>query len=149
MIKDIINKKVNIRYDKRDISVLYVYLENGTYFCEVYCNELLGRRLSIWEDKISKKDTNQQKFYHNNIANTNLNNNIAITGNKKPKKSERATQFEEQKRQYDKADIHTERVNDILKQVRSNPEEIENNITDLKPVNLGNVILKKSNIRRI
>ncbi|WP_313560503.1 Mu transposase C-terminal domain-containing protein, partial [Ruminiclostridium cellobioparum] len=72
MISGIIGKKVNIRYDKRDISVLYVYLLDGSYYCEVYCNALIGQRLSVWEDEILRNEQNPQKLFYTSNANNNL-----------------------------------------------------------------------------
>jgi hypothetical protein len=41
-------REIDIYYDRRDISVIYLFLE-GVLVGEAYCTELLGRRLSIWE----------------------------------------------------------------------------------------------------
>lgn len=41
-------REIEIYYDRRDISVIYLFLE-GVLVGEAYCTELLGRRLSIWE----------------------------------------------------------------------------------------------------
>jgi hypothetical protein len=154
MIKDIINKKVNIRYDKRDISVLYVFLDDGSYYCEVYCEELLGHRLSIWEDEAIKKGKNPEILYYKNTANGNLNRNIyrTSTKNKKPKVSEEVARNHEQIRQYNKADIHTGKVKEVLDQVRYNPENENDDkkiFPEIIPDNPSTLALKRSSIRRI
>lgn len=39
-------KKIDIYYDRRDISVIYIFLE-GLYIA--FCTEFMGRRVSLWE----------------------------------------------------------------------------------------------------
>ena len=41
-------KEIDIYYDRRDISVIYLFLE-GELVGEAYCTEFMGRRVSIWE----------------------------------------------------------------------------------------------------
>jgi transposase len=41
-------KEIDIFYDRRDISVIYLFLE-GELVGEAYCTEFLGQRVSIWE----------------------------------------------------------------------------------------------------
>lgn len=41
-------KEIDIYYDRRDISVIYLFLD-GTLVGEAYCTEFMGRRVSIWE----------------------------------------------------------------------------------------------------
>lgn len=41
-------KELDIYYDRRDISVIYLF-EEGELRGEAYCTELLGQRLSVWE----------------------------------------------------------------------------------------------------
>lgn len=54
-------KEIDIYYDRRDISVIYLFLE-GELVGEAYCTELLGQRMSIWEAQTRRKtDTEQAK----------------------------------------------------------------------------------------
>ena len=41
-------RELDIYYDRRDISVIYLFLE-GTLVGEAYCKEFLHRRVSVWE----------------------------------------------------------------------------------------------------
>src|SRR2546426_6126558 len=43
-------KEIDIYFDRRDISVIYLFLE-GVLVGEAYCTEFLERRVSIWESK--------------------------------------------------------------------------------------------------
>ena len=41
-------KEIDIYFDRRDITVIYLFLE-GVLVGEAYCTELMGRRVSVWE----------------------------------------------------------------------------------------------------
>jgi len=41
-------KEFELYYDRRDISVIYLFVE-GSYVGEAYCPALMGRRVSEWE----------------------------------------------------------------------------------------------------
>jgi transposase len=47
-------REIDIYYDRRDISVIYLFLE-GELVGEAYCTELLGQRMSIWESHAQRK----------------------------------------------------------------------------------------------
>ncbi len=54
-------KEIDIYFDRRDISVIYLFLE-GELVGEAYCTDLLGQRMSIWEaDAIRQADAKQEK----------------------------------------------------------------------------------------
>lgn len=53
-------KQIEIRYDRRDISVLYIF-HNGVYQGAVPCPELEGRRYSIWEHEADATVNNVDK----------------------------------------------------------------------------------------
>lgn len=54
-------REIEIYYDRRDISVLYLFLD-GSYVGEAYCTELMGRRVSVWEAQAeSRADADQAK----------------------------------------------------------------------------------------
>ena len=146
MIGSILNKNVNIRYDKRDISVIYVFLENGTYYCEAYCQELMGKRISVWEDQIMKKGINIQRDFYNTKARENV-RDIVGRSKKKPLLQEKKAKLIEQSRIYDNQDIHIDNVNTVLDNIR-NVENIEN-ITDIEPIDISKIEFIKPIIRKI
>jgi hypothetical protein len=41
-------KEIDIYYDRRDVSVIYIFLE-GLYVGPAFCLEFMGRRVSLWE----------------------------------------------------------------------------------------------------
>jgi len=47
-------QEVEIRFDRRDISVIYLFL-NGAYVSEAYCVQFRGRRVSLWEANAMRK----------------------------------------------------------------------------------------------
>jgi len=54
-------KEIDIYFDRRDISVIYLVLE-GELVGEAYCTDLFGQRMSIWEaDALRKRDATQEK----------------------------------------------------------------------------------------
>jgi transposase len=54
-------REIDIYYDRRDISVIYLFLE-GELVGEAYCTEFLHRRVSIWEAQAERHaDTLQAK----------------------------------------------------------------------------------------
>jgi hypothetical protein len=54
-------KEIDIYFDRRDISVIYLFLE-GELVGEAYCTDLLGQRMSIWEaDAMRKSSARQEK----------------------------------------------------------------------------------------
>jgi len=46
-------REIDIYYDRRDISVIYLFLE-GELVGEAYCKEFLHRRVSIWEATVER-----------------------------------------------------------------------------------------------
>ncbi len=47
-------REVDIYYDRRDIAVIYLFLE-GELIGEAYCKEFMGRRVSLWEANANRK----------------------------------------------------------------------------------------------
>lgn len=47
-------REIDIYYDRRDISVIYLFLE-GEFVGEAYATSLLGQRMSIWESHVQPK----------------------------------------------------------------------------------------------
>jgi transposase len=52
-------REIEIYYDRRDISVIYLFVE-GSYVGEAYCTELMGRRTSVWEAQAQNKAQAEQ-----------------------------------------------------------------------------------------
>ncbi len=52
-------KEIDIYFDRRDISVIYLF-EEGELRGEAYCTELLGQRMSIWEAQALRKSDREQ-----------------------------------------------------------------------------------------
>jgi hypothetical protein len=146
MIGPLIDKNVFIRYDKRDISVIYVFLEDGKYYCEAYCQELLGKRISVWEDQVIKKGINIQKDIYNARAKENE-KDIVSRAKQKPLLKEKKAKLIEQSRIYDKQDIHIDKVNAVLDNIR-NIEKLENP-SDVEQIDISTLQFKKPVIRNI
>jgi len=53
-------RSFEVYYDRRDISVLYLFVA-GSYVGEAYCTEFLGGRVSEWEAAAMRKSDNVQK----------------------------------------------------------------------------------------
>jgi hypothetical protein len=47
-------REIDIYFDQRDISVIYLFLE-GELVGEAYCTEFLHRRVSIWEATVERR----------------------------------------------------------------------------------------------
>src|SRR5260370_2995624 len=47
-------REIDIYFDRRDISVIYLFLE-GELVGEAYCTEFMGRRVSIWEAQAERR----------------------------------------------------------------------------------------------
>ena len=47
-------KEIDIYYDRRDITVIYLFLE-GELIGEAYCTEYLHRRVSWWEARAERQ----------------------------------------------------------------------------------------------
>jgi transposase len=47
-------REIDIYYDRRDISVIYLFLE-GELVGEAYCVEYMGRRVSVWEAEAERR----------------------------------------------------------------------------------------------
>ena len=56
LLNMLVGKEITIYYDRRDIRVIYLFLE-GKLVGEAYCPEFMGQRVSIWEaDALRKAD---------------------------------------------------------------------------------------------
>jgi Mu transposase, C-terminal len=61
LLNMLVGKEITIYYDRRDIRVIYLFLE-GKLVGEAYCPEFMGQRVSIWEaDALRKADAAPKK----------------------------------------------------------------------------------------
>ena len=60
LLKRLSGRKFEAYYDRRDISVLYLFVA-GSYVGEAYCAEFLGGRVSEWEAAAMRKSDTIQK----------------------------------------------------------------------------------------
>lgn len=52
-------REFEVYYDRRDVSVLYLFVE-GAYVGEAYCPSLMGGRVSEWEARATRKQDEMQ-----------------------------------------------------------------------------------------
>ena len=53
-------KEIEIYYDRRDITVIYLFLE-GELVGEAYCTDFLNRRVSLWEAQAERRADRARK----------------------------------------------------------------------------------------
>ncbi len=107
-------REIDIYFDRRDISVIYLF-EEGELRGEAYCTELLGERLSIWEAQARRKsDTEQAK--EASMMSLSTRQRIQQEAGSGKKALALETRRLEQQRQLDqqRADIHPEPVQTAL-----------------------------------
>ena len=107
-------REIDIYFDRRDISVIYLF-EEGELRGEAYCTELLGERLSIWEAQARRKsDTEQAKDA--SLRSLEARQRIQQEAGSGKKALALETRRLEQSRQLDqqRADIHPEPVQTAL-----------------------------------
>jgi len=114
-------REIDIYYDRRDISVIYLFL-NGELVGEAFCTELMGKRLSIWEaDALRRADMAQaEKARGESRDNRQRIQEEALSGRKllslETKRLERARQFDQQR-----AEIHPSSVQATLQGLTGQP----------------------------
>ncbi len=60
LLNRLTGREFEVYYDRRDISVLYLFVA-GSYVGEAYCTEFLGGRVSEWEAAAMRRSDNLQK----------------------------------------------------------------------------------------
>lgn len=116
-------REIEIYYDRRDISVIYLFLD-GVLVGEAYCTELMGRRVSVWEAQTENRtDADQAK----QAASESLasRQRIQQEATSSRKKRMRAAKELEQQRQMDRqrAEIHPPHVLEKLSAMQPLPPE--------------------------
>jgi hypothetical protein len=54
LLSRLAGREFDVYFDRRDISVLYLFVD-GVYVGEAYCPQFLGGRVSEWEAKAMRK----------------------------------------------------------------------------------------------
>ncbi len=107
-------REIDIYFDRRDISVIYLF-EEGELRGEAYCTELLGERLSIWEAQARRRGEGEQR---SEATTTSLSarQRIQQEASSGKKALAKETRRLEQSRQLDhqRAEIHPEPVQAAL-----------------------------------
>ncbi len=107
-------KEIDIFYDRRDISVIYLFLE-GMLVGEAYCTELFGQRMSIWESQASRQADGilEKEAFAESLENR---QRIQQEASKGRRAQAQETKRLEQQRQFDgqRQEIHPEHVQAAL-----------------------------------
>ena len=107
-------KEIDIYYDRRDISVIYLFLE-GELIGEAYATALLGQRMSIWEANAGRRADAVQAKEAQEVSRENRQGiqEEALSGRKnlslETRRLERQRQLDQQRQE-----IHPERVQEVL-----------------------------------
>jgi hypothetical protein len=99
-----------IYYDRRDISVIYLFVE-GSYVGEAYCQAFMGQRVSEWEAAAMRQhDRAKAKAARAASASVRVHMHEEIEAAKKQRR--RVTRVREQARQFDRQreEIHPAQV---------------------------------------
>ena len=107
-------REFEIYYDRRDISVIYLFVE-GSYVGEAYCQAFMGQRVSEWEAAAMRKhDREKAKTAATAGAEVRARMQEEIEETKKQRK--RASRVREQERQFDRQreEIHPSHVLETL-----------------------------------
>jgi hypothetical protein len=116
-------REFEVYYDRRDVSVLYLFVE-GRYVGEAYCPQFLGSRVSEWEAEALKKHHRAQAAI---AAQEGRESRARIQAAVQPDKQRRAQTIRaaEQSRQWDRQreEIHPAGVLEVLQGLRPPPPE--------------------------
>src|SRR5436309_1217241 len=64
LLSRLAGREFEVYYDRRDISVLYIFVE-GSYVGEAYCPQFMGSRVSEWEARVMRQhDSDEAKAAH-------------------------------------------------------------------------------------
>ena len=104
------NRELEIYYDRRDISVIYLFVD-GSYVGEAYCQAFMGQRVSEWEAAAMRKHDRERAKAAASATQqvrTGLQEEMEATKSQR----RRATRIREQARQFDRQreEIHPSQV---------------------------------------
>lgn len=114
-------REIDIYYDRRDISVIYLFL-NSELVGEAFCAELMGKRMSVWEANARRRaDAKRaEKARAESLENRQRIQEEALSGRKllslETKRLERERQFDLQR-----AEIHPEAIQETLRALGKQP----------------------------
>ncbi len=115
------NRELEIYYDRRDISVIYLFVE-GSYVGEAYCQAFMGQRVSEWEAAAMRKhDRERAKAAASATQQVRAGLQEEMEATKSQRR--RATRMREQARQFDRQreEIHPSQVLSELEALRPPP----------------------------
>jgi len=137
LLNMLVGKEITIYYDRRDIRVIYLFLE-GKLVGEAYCPQFMGQRVSIWEaNALRKADAPLKKEAESEaLAGRQRTQRQARRGGRAHRR--KVVQLEKQ-RQMDRQqeDIHPEHVQAKLKELgQLKPPASSSVPTSLEPLTL-------------
>jgi hypothetical protein len=116
-------KEIDIYFDRRDISVIYLFFE-GELVGEAYCTAFSGRRVSVWEAEAERRVSTKRA---KEAEAESLENRQHIQREARSGKSAQARETKrlEQQRQLDqqRGDIHPDHVQSALRVLDARPKE--------------------------
>src|SRR6266566_7719382 len=107
-------RELEIYYDRRDISVIYLFVE-GSYVGEAYCQAFMGQRVSEWEAAAMRKH-DREKAKAAATASVEVRARMQEEIEETKKQRRRASRAREQARQFDRQreEIHPPHVLETL-----------------------------------
>jgi hypothetical protein len=119
LLSRLAGREFEVYYDRRDVSVLYLFVE-GSYVGEAYCTQFMGGRVSEWEARAMRKHDEMQA----NVAREQGRKARARTQDEAaqaPKRRSAQIRASEHSRQWDRQreDIHPAEVLERLASVES------------------------------
>jgi transposase len=114
LLSRLVDRELEIYYDRRDISVIYLFVDGG-YVGEAYCPAFMGQRISEWEAKAMRQaDTAKARAASAASAEVRAQIHEEIEATKKQRrqairKREKAQQFDRQREE-----IHPAHVLEVL-----------------------------------
>jgi hypothetical protein len=119
LLSRLAGQEFDVYYDRRDISVLYIFVE-GEYLGEAYCPQLMGGRVSEWEAKAMRKHDDQCEKSAEDLG-IKVRARIQEEAGKGKKRRGAEIRASEQSRQWDRQrqDIHPTEVLEQLASIES------------------------------
>jgi hypothetical protein len=114
-------KDLELYYDRRDVSVLYLFVE-GSYVGEAYCQAFMGQRVSEWEAK-AMRSADVQKAKEASLATGEVRARMQEEIQASKKQRARLTRDREKARQLDRQreEIHPTHVLEALEHLAPDP----------------------------
>jgi hypothetical protein len=115
------NRNLEIYYDRRDISVIYLFVD-GSYVGEAYCPAFMGQRVSEWE-AVAMRKHDRERVREARSATQQVRTDIQEEIEATKSLRLRATRMREQARQFDRQreEIHPSHVLSEIEALRPSP----------------------------